>query len=1560
MPKAYRAVQSDGQEKEDQVEVETEHPSVVQGQTSAEQEVLLMAETSTKHEMEEEAEEKKKKRKGEGEGKGTSKRKHLGAHWRADEYYLLHRLSMLNLRDSTETERRAKKSRRRAKKSRRKGSNRHSVDVIMENVKEKLKAHLREKFTCIYEGTGGDRSRLQKVYTELYITQDIGKYDYKSHENLHGFNLWNQRIDCLGIFMESYFFKFKHGGSGKKVMTKGIAGIGKTVAVQNFALHWAEGNFNQHIDFIFVLPFRELNLLKEGEYSLLQLLLHFYPELKQIDAQKLLNKKVLFIFDGLDESRFPLDFAASKTVSDIDQRSTVDVLLTNLIKGKLLPNTLLWITSRPAAASQIPPEYIDQMTEVHGFTDQQKEEYFRKRFSDADQAKEVISYIRGMISFSFMSHIPIFCWITAEVFKKGEIKQKSRIIITMTELYIHYLLIQTQRATHKYGETKPGEMDQKEILESENVAMLLKLAQLAFEQLEEGNILFYEEDLRQCGIDVDKASLFYGLCSKVLKQEYGLYQKKMFSFVHLSFQEFLAAVYMFHCCVTKKLSALKSFLGDEAADLPLHELLKRVVDKAIQSETGHLDLFLCFFLGISLETNQTLLQGLLPQTQTSSETVEEMKRHLRKFHGGNISHERCMNLFLCKYELKEQRVQNEIQAFLQSGVKLSPFDCSVLSTMLLMSEEVIDEIDLTKCYTPFEDSDKLLLPLKNCRKAAVKSDIFKYESLQILVSILQSKDSSLRELHLECCSSHNNPVPGYLFAVLINPHCKLETLRLSGFALRREEYEALTSVLQSTQSTLRALDFTYCTYVQPYASSSHHYKTLGEDEELHICDNSLVTIIPAVLSPVCKVEKFRMSGCHLKSRHCEVFGSVLSSNPILRELDLSHNNLQDSGVKLLSVGLASPTCRLESLRLSGCGITEVGCASLASALSSNPSHLRELDLSFNHPGDSGVKLLSERLEDHKCRLEKLNVEHDEDHWVNPQQLKKYACKLTLDPNTANSNLLLSEGNRRVKYVEEKQPYPDHPKRFDIEHQVLCREGLTGRCYWEVEWTGLVPIGVTYKTINRKGGRDVKIGQNEKSWSFNCHLQDAYYFQHKHQETFVPLRIPDTNTFWDRFKRPMVWSLNQPKPKPRRLGVYLDWPAGILSFYLFYSDTMTLLHTFHTSFTEPLYPAFSVYGGSLTLSNVLQLNMDSIQTCFTPEITTKSANTLYRFKFPGAGVFQCSLTRLVFGVTGEGEVLYRTVQWDESLLYSAGRTPAGPLFNIQCPQRSVNQLHLPHCETNPVLLSGSLSVVHITDDGMSILEPQKITETHVVINVSHFSAFGLIWDYIKRFLNLNVSIKSQVLLFLGPPNTKQRRKMNVLLLPRNVPVQEVRGQQENDQYIKTTSYCRLRKDQTYSLLSNPEGYEIQPESAPFDLNYGPNYHPTFEVVLTTSTEDVTLMVQDQEKTKVWRRRVDLAGPGPSGENPTRTQSLSAEDRLRSVRTEFIQRVTEPVLDKLLDELLGQMFINDEEMESARTRTRRKKAEEVIDMVRRKGSDASSKMIDIFRKLDPHLSKELQLS
>ncbi|XP_041660614.1 NLR family CARD domain-containing protein 3-like [Cheilinus undulatus] len=735
--------------------------------------------------------------------------------------------------------------------------------TTLESVKKNLKAHLREKFKCIYEGISTTHSRLENIYTRLFITQQNEDYDCRSHEILDHFKVPNEgalpsqfeQINSLDIFKQGRSFFQPQPVTHKsiqRVMTKGIAGIGKTVAVQNFALDWAQGKSNQHIDFIFMLPFRELNMLKEGEYTLLELLLHFYPELRPLkDAQKLLQKQVLFILDGLDESRFSLDFKGAMTITNPDQKATVNVLLTNLLKGNLLPDALLWVTSRPAAAGQIPSKYIDQVTEVQGFTEQHKEEYFKKRFNSAGQAKEVLEHLRGMISFYFMGHIPIFCWIIAEVFKAGWSDQRSRRITTMTELYIYYLLTKTQRTAQKYGQKARKKKQTKD------AAMILNLSKLAFEQLQKGNVIFYKEDLQECGIDLHKASEFCGFCSEILKQERGLYKTKMFSFVHLSFQEFLAALYVFHCCMTKDISPLKSFLQVDPTELGLLELQKRVVDKALKSENGQLDLFLCFFLGFSLESNQKMLQDLLPQTKSSSETAEEVKKYLQNFNAGNIPQERCMNLLLCKFELKEERFQDDIRRYLDAGAKLTPIDCSVLSTMLQISGELVEEMNLANCYTPIYGIEKLVRVMAKCKRAVLKSDQLKDECLEILISILLSLDSCLRELHLVCVYNSNLSLHHALLDVLDRPDCKLETLRLSGFTLDFRRCHILASILQSKHTSLRALDLTDCIYSY---QSEYYSKEVEEKKEYEdfIDELTLLTFIPAgLIGPVCKLRKFR-------------------------------------------------------------------------------------------------------------------------------------------------------------------------------------------------------------------------------------------------------------------------------------------------------------------------------------------------------------------------------------------------------------------------------------------------------------------------------------------------------------------------------------------------------------------------------------------------------------------------------------------------------------------------------------------------------------------------------
>lgn len=177
----------------------------------------------------------------------------------------------------------------------------------------------------------------------------------------------------------------------------------------------------------------------------------------------------------------------------------------------------------------------------------------------------------------------------------------------------------------------------------------------------------------------------------------------------------------------------------------------------------------------------------------------------------------------------------------------------------------------------------------------------------------------------------------------------------------------------------------------------------------------------------------------------------------------------------------------------------------------------------------------------------------------------------------NEHLLLSECKKKVSFTKEKQPYPDHPERFHDRRQVLCREGLTGRCYWEVEWAGFVNIGVAYKSLERKGQWVAEIEYSNKAWCFNITVWNGYSFRHGRRETFIPVPIIDVQAFLAR---------------PRRLGLFLDWPEGILSFYSLSGDTKTLLHTFHATFTEPIHPAFTVYfDSSLTLSSAVKLKMD---------------------------------------------------------------------------------------------------------------------------------------------------------------------------------------------------------------------------------------------------------------------------------------------------------------------------------------------------------------------------------
>ncbi|XP_030641386.1 NACHT, LRR and PYD domains-containing protein 12-like [Chanos chanos] len=1031
-------------------------------------------------------------------------------------------------------------------------------DDVKLRIVEGHKNVLKNKYECLYEGVAlkENQTLLNSIYTELYITEGESEGVNEKHEVLQIETASRKWVSQDKPISSNVIFKplsTKRTKKEKKalssqelgrkrqkpeirtVLTKGIAGIGKTVSVQKFILDWAEGRTNQDIDFMLVLPFRELNLVKDEQFSLHGLLLEFHPELKDLDPKKYNDCKMLFIFDGFDESRLQLNF--SERLCDVTKTSSVDKLISNLIQGNLLPSALIWITSRPAAASQIPSQFISRVTEVQGFNDSQKEEYFRKRVSDESQANRIISHIKTSVSLHIMCHIPVFCWISAtvlqEMLRQDNVKEIPK---TLTEMYTHFLLIQIKMKKQKYEDKV--ETDSKNLLESSK-EIFLKLAKLAFNQLLRASIMFYEEDLRECDIDVSDATVYSGICTEIFKEESVLRQKKVYCFVHLSVQEFFAALYVFYCYVNNNMDALKYFLQQNTRRVPknvsLDELLKKAVDKSLERKDGRLDLFIRFLHGISLESNQKLLQGLLTHTQNNQESIEKISHYIKKLNKDGVPPERWINLLHCLTEMNDRSLHEEIQAFVKSenyGTKLSLAHCTALAYMFLMSEEVLDEFDLKKYNTSDEGRRRLLPALRCCRKAQLRDYYLTQQSCETIASALKSVNCPLRELDLSNTGLQDSGVT-MLCAALKNPNCQLEILRLAGCNLTGQPCSSIASVLQSVNCPLRELDLS--------------------NNDLQ--DSGVKFLCVGLKNPHCKLEILRLALCKLTEQSCSSIASVLQSvNCPLRELDLSNNDLQDSGVKFLGVGLKNPLCKLEILRLSGCLVTEEGCSSLASALSSNPSHLRELDLSYNHPGDSGVKPLSAQMNQH-CRLKSVFVDHGGEFMIKPG-LRKYACDLTLDPNTVNTHLSLSEGNRKVTHVRKKQSYPDHPERFDVWPQVMCRESLTGRCYWETEWNGGAYISVSYKGIRRKGGSvDCEFGNNEKSWSLICD-GNRYSARHNKQKTVIPHDPSNTH----------------------RVGVYLDWSSGTVSFYSVSSDTHTLthLHTFHCMFTEPLYAGFGVY------------------------------------------------------------------------------------------------------------------------------------------------------------------------------------------------------------------------------------------------------------------------------------------------------------------------------------------------------------------------------------------------
>uniref|UniRef100_A0A3B5M7S8 Pyrin domain-containing protein n=1 Tax=Xiphophorus couchianus TaxID=32473 RepID=A0A3B5M7S8_9TELE len=795
-----------------------------------------------------------------------------------------------------------------------------SCDLLA--IQETLKCTLKEQCLKVYEGNAGEGQRiyLKEIYTELHVI--AGAWGGLSDER----EFRQQKSKQMAVeetIKVRDLFKPDQERRIRTVLTQGIPGMGKTVCAQKFTLSWAEGEEHQDITFLFPLPFRELNsFMGGGDSSLMDLLHWFFPQIKPIE--KLSDSKVLFIFDGLDESLLPLNFKYNKVLRDETEPAPLDVLITNLITGDLLCNAFVWITCRPAAAGKIPRKYIDQWTEIKGFTEDRWQEYFKKRVSDDALSLRIIDHVKSSKSLYVMCQIPIFCWITVTLIKRMlHDDVTGRLPNTLTEMYVYLLLCQTDRMAERHYPMSGG-----------NVC--LQLAELAFRQLEQRKQIFYEADLKKCHMDINEATTYSGVCTEMFHMEAGRGQK-VFNFVHLSIQEFLAAVFAHYSYMHNKENVLlgrRERLSSKLWRKSVFGFHKSAIEKALKSPDGHWDLFLRFLLGLSLKSNQELLYGVLHLEAEGEEDVAKTIQFIKEMI--NEEPESKLNLFHCLGELRDESLVQEIQSFVSSGrlasTQLSSAQWSALTFELMTSDTLEETFDLKKYSRSEEGLEKLLVVITSSTHALLK---FKN--------------------NLDYCNLTENCCP-LLASALSSTSSHLTDLDLSNNKLKDSGVRLLSDGLLSPQCKLKSLRCCYKILTQNF--SSFLYYTLKQN--LH-CDSQC-----DFLCTTCRLKECSLQKC------CADIALVLSTNNSrMKELDLSENDLEDLEVELLSNGIANPNCVLETLSLSFCGVTVKGCAHLASALSCNPSHLRQLDLSYNYLQESGVDLISVQRDNPLCKLEHL-------------------------------------------------------------------------------------------------------------------------------------------------------------------------------------------------------------------------------------------------------------------------------------------------------------------------------------------------------------------------------------------------------------------------------------------------------------------------------------------------------------------------------------------------------------------------------------------------------------
>ncbi|XP_041796673.1 NACHT, LRR and PYD domains-containing protein 6 [Chelmon rostratus] len=533
-----------------------------------------------------------------------------------------------------------------------------------------LTQHLIRKHQVIREGVvrAGKQNLLDTVYVEPQISTCGYGGVHPSHE-LRPHPPSPLQVPSADTFVgiNSLFRLQKDDGQPvRTVLTTGIPGIGMTVSVGKFCLDWAELRANKDLQFVIKLSFRTFWSLRNKspfpsqKMSIMEVIEYYHPECKDMKYLEQEDCKFLIIMDSFDCYQAPLDWENAPVINDNYTQAHPDDLIVNIIRGTVLRGARVWILGRRAAVSQIPSQFIDAVTEIQGFSDEMKDAYLTKRFGDAELAAKIVAHYKRLPTLSILACQPFVCWIVATVFERrfryrGYGVHPPR----LTPIYVNILIVQTNRRLQfYYGK---GENDLK--WSNDDKHLLTKMGKMAFKMLERNTSVFFEEDVKECGLKLMEVAALSGMCTELPPT--ASTGRRTFCFIHLTFQEFMAALYVFMMFRSESKNVLESGVlhmpkiftpKDQAKSVA--GVVQCAVERTLSSPLGHYDMFLRFLCGLlSPDCHDNQLSGYLYRHNTPKVSgLDEVQRLLEQTiqNAQENNSDRVENLKECLREMTQE------------------------------------------------------------------------------------------------------------------------------------------------------------------------------------------------------------------------------------------------------------------------------------------------------------------------------------------------------------------------------------------------------------------------------------------------------------------------------------------------------------------------------------------------------------------------------------------------------------------------------------------------------------------------------------------------------------------------------------------------------------------------------------------------------------------------------------------------------------------------------------------------------------------------------------------